>query len=320
MEVKNEIGADGFPFELPDILTISVSDRRPSNYMLEGNGETGEGVPIDTSTAHKIKRISNLLVLNADNRWEVKQIRYIQGCPTIWVHEQEALKYKSSNPQMDGVWIENGALSFGVQGYNIQKAMFLMLHENNTSFTPLKTMKRPDGALDMFFVIDNKMNADKEVSNFDYEMEALKYLDRLRIRHKSGKVEYNENVLEFLTSLFKITRFESGYGSETFLALRAKLNEDPKKFLEIVGDYEAVVQADVNRAIQTKAISIDEQTAYFTADKHVFLTFEKVRMGQGEQLKAVLDFMLNPVNREVYHRLRSVTTKAMNKGVEVITD
>lgn len=308
-----------FPFELPDSIHISIIDRRPSNYRIDGDGETGTGgTVVDTSTARSIKRTSNVMVFNKElKKWEVKQIRYLHGCPTIWVEEQERLNYKSVNPALNVIWLEHGTIQFAVEGHNIAKAQFLMLHENNGSFIGNDEYKRPDGARDVFFQIDTKRSAEKETIDFDFEAEAIIYLSRLK-KGNGKEAVYNEDVLDFLTNLFKLPKQESL--AETFIALRAKVAEDPKKFMEKIGNYEAVVQADVQRAIQTGVITLDEQAASFTADSKVFLSFPDVRMNSSEKFKAVLDFMLNPANAQVYQRLRALSVGALNKSAEIITE
>lgn len=308
-----------FPFELPDSLVMTVLDRRPSNYRIDGDGETGTGgTVVDTSTARAIKRTSQVMEFNeALGKWEVRKIRYLHGCPTIWVDEQEKLNYKSVNPALNVLWLEHGMIEFAVEGHNIAKAMFLMLHENNGSFIGNEKYKRPEGASDVFFQLDTKRSAVSETIDFDAEVEALAYLAKLKTG--TGKeAKYNEDVLEFLTNLFQLPK--QGSSPETFIALRAKVAEDPKRFMDKIGNYESVVQADVQRAVNSGVVTIDEVAASFTIDSKVFLTFPQVRMNASERFKAVLDYMLNPANAQHYNRLRSLSAAALKKDVDVITE
>jgi hypothetical protein len=305
-----------FPYDLPSFFVLALSDRRPSSYVLEANGATdGESVPIDCARGKKVKRISSVMVYNTrTDQWDVKQTRFIRGCPTIWVEEQEKNGYKSANPAQDGIWIESGDLQFAVEGHNIQKAMFLMLHENNGSFGGDDRYRRPEGSQTVFFHIDNERDADDMVGDFDLKLKADQYLSRLKRPGKEGgQFEYNTDLLEFLHNLFELPApAQVGkYGSETFVQLIGKANSDPKEFLKKIGDSEATVESDMNKAIAAKVISFDEVGAILVPNSKVLVSFSGQRLSLQEQKAQLLDYLLNPQNRTVYDHIRRLTTNAL---------
>lgn len=321
-----ETKASNFPFELPEHFFATISYRQPSTYVQEGNGEQGQNIPFDAPSAKMVKRVSNIMVKDKElDRWVVKQLRYLQGCPTIWVEEQEAMSFKQSNPAASNIWFEQeGTISFAVQGYNIQKAMFLLLHENNSSFEGNDEYRRPDGAADVFEVVDTQRNAEKEVEDFDFAFEAQAYLRSLKKKDGKGGQAYNVDRLEFLSQLFKLPKFdteqEGKYGAETFTSLVAIANQNPKKFIATIGRYESVVEADCNRAVAAGVIAIDEAGVSFPQSGKVFLTFPSDKLQTSERRRMVLDYFLNPANHKVYETLRAQSEAGLKKESTVITD
>jgi hypothetical protein len=306
-----------FPYDIPKTFVITVGDRRPSSYQLEGSGENnGQPIPVDTARAIKVKRISNIMVYNKQkDMWEVKQTRYIRGCPTIWVDEQE--KWKDANPAQSAIYIEDGNLSFGVDGQSVTKAMFLMIHENNSSFVGDEKYKRPDGAQDRFYMIDTMRDAEDIVEDFDYEVKVNNYLDRLKSKEKSGEVTYNKDLLEFLHSLFDLPQTDNGIGAETFVQLYARAKSDPKAFLKKIGDKSSLVESDMNKALAAKVIALDELGVVFVDGGSVFLRFTG-KPSQKEMRLQLLEFLLNPSNRNVYDQLRAKTQESLIDESQVI--
>lgn len=311
-----------FPFDLPSYMKLTVSHRQDSAYMMEASGANeGEETPIDTCDLF-IQRISSVDVWDTKlERYVTKKIRYVKGCETIWVDEQKAQNLEIINPAASAIFLSMGSLGFSVEGDNVQKAMFLMLHENNASFVEVpKKFRRPPAAADRFFVIEDEIKAEKVVAGFfAYELEAKKYLSQL-IVSAGGEIRYHEDRLSFLCELMEIGAVESGSSHEKFELLLGKVNEDPKRFMLKVGDYESVVEGDVKKAIATAVIEVSETSASFSGSGKLIVAFDKVRMSQSEKIKDIIDYFLNPRNLREYEHLRSQTTLGLKTQTQIIEE
>lgn len=300
--MNNQNGSTGVAAE-PKMLVIELVNQQESNYFLDarvGDIEGMDGVlprAISFPSARKIKSRSRIKhVVNGIET--LREIRYIKGCDTPFVDEQEKAGYKV-NPQEDVIWIFNARLMVFEKGIDVGKYRYLKLYEGNVS-----NEKRPDGAEDIFKEIDTSIEAKDTENTFDAEFEVLKYLNKLKTKVSETETRYDENTLEFLCSLFKLPPFDTGFKSEAWVALATAAKEDPENFLKRIAAERSNFESDVNKAVQLGAVIFDDTRAVF-AGTNKFITQFPENISEGERIEMLVDFMSNPKNAQLYTEMRT---------------
>jgi hypothetical protein len=303
----------------PDVLVAEVIDRRPTGFTLEGTGEKGiPAVVMDTSYARKLKRESAVLVLMPDPNdlkgpkiWQIRRIRYIKGCPTIWMDEQEAKKIVPRNPAQDAIWLEKGVLSALREGADSALYQYVMLYEGNKDFPETDKLRRMPNAIDLYSLIDTEATAEDQMTDFDVQLEALNFLSKLRIKKSETEYLYKEDALEFLAALFQLPSYPSGYKAEAFVALTDFAKREPQKFLAEISSQKSAVETDVAKGLHYKVIEIDDARAFFIEGGKKIMDLQSAS-GEGK-IDDVVNFMANPKNTAVYGLMRNLIQIAQSK-------
>jgi hypothetical protein len=289
----------------PNILVIELVNQQESNYFLD-NGQGTDDNPIGGQMPRAISYPSARMIKarSVIKQWNEKEkvyehvpIRYIKGCNEILVSKQEAMGFKPV-PQEDVIWILNGKAIVIEQGADIGKYRYLKAYEGNVD-----NEDRPDGAADVFREISTEVEAVNTEVNFDAEFEVLRYLNALKVKVTGRETTYNEDTLQFLCSLFKLPSFDS-YTSEAWVALAEKAKENPLVFLTRIQGERAVIEADVNQAIQLGAIIMDQVKAVYGQGNKLITQFPEHLTDQ-EKVEKLIDLLSNPKSKALYDEVRT---------------
>jgi hypothetical protein len=285
-----------------NILVIELVGQTASNYFLDnGVGQQMEGImpqAISYPSARMIKSRSVITKWNdAEKVFEHIPIRYIKGCNEILVSKQDAALIKPV-PQEDVIWIINGRLIVNEIGGDIGKYRYLKAYEGNVD-----APNRPEGAPDVYREISTEVAAVDTEKNYDAEFEVLKYLNSLKVKSNGHETTYNEDTIEFLCHLFKITTpFDSGYKSEAWVALAEKAKASPEMFLKRIMAERAVIEAEVHQAKHVGALTFDLEKAILGRD--TLVTHFDERMSEDERIDKVIDLFSNPKNNVLHNELK----------------
>lgn len=298
-----------------EVLVLELCDSKPSGYVMDGPGNEDTDL-LDTTAVISfpsfrwIRNVSRIKVKEGKT-FIYKKIRYIAGCPFIEVERQEKEGYKP-NPMTDKLFFRGGTMRVVNEG-DIAKFQYLKLCEYNTS-----APNRPDDAQDVFKVINTAIDAGIEESDFDLEAKAMAILGNLKKKVNAKEFLYNDDQMEFLCSLFKVAKPESGYKSEAWVALATIAKGDPGRFINSIANVQSLVEHDVFSAVQLKVVEIDQHRAFFAANGKLIMKFDQ---DTEEKQKGVLlvEFMSNPKNELFYKQLRMQVKEMKDNAVAPIT-
>lgn len=290
----------------PDVLILELCDSKPSSYIMDGpNAEDFDNLDktrvISFPSLRKIRNTSRIKHWTKDaegkrDTFIYKTIRYINGCPFIEKEKQELEGWKP-NYLADDLLFKAGHMRVTREG-DIGKFLYLAACEYNTSVAD-----RPDDAEDVFKEINTEIDSQEEESEIDLRNEAQAIVSSLKTKANGKEFRYNEDAIEFLCSLFKIPSSESGFKSEAWVALARLADQEPKKFIQSVGNVRSLTEADVFSAVQLGVVQIDQQKAFFVDGNKIIMQFES-GLDEEEKGQALVDFMTNPKSKKFYEQLR----------------
>lgn len=300
--------------------TYELIDSKPSSYIMDGSGIDMEHLD-DTARicfpSMRLLRKTFRVKVKVDGKdgapdtYTYRIARYIKDCPTIWKDEQDERGLKP-NPLTDIIKFSYGRLTVAREGdlclYDIME-----MHEGNAG-----AVNRPDDAEDIFKVLDSAMDSQEEESLIDQRARCTVILMDLKKKDAQG-FQYNEDALQFFCSIFKLPAYDSGFGSEAWIALAKFADEFPDRFLNSIANLRSLVENDVYQAIQLGVILIDSARAFYKEGSVFVMSFES-GLNPEQKGRALADFMLNPKNKSHYENLRVRLAKAKNTGSAVISE
>lgn len=300
-----------------DVMVVEVYDRRPSNWILDGSEETGLPKRLDTANSKMIKRTSTMKryftkkdpeYVEGKKLYTLEKIRYIKGCDTIIVKEQEARGVKP-NPSVDSqdLALEHGTKIIVRNGATIALYDYFRNYEGNVD-----APNRPDSAVNDFYEIKTAQVAENNIEYLDDKYEAETYLRTLRVKETGKEVIYKTKELDFLCSLFKVPQLDS-YG-EKFDALLKVAYAKPDVFLETVGNLKSGVIAEVEMGKQLGVVGFDATMVTLTNSNKVLLTFKSQKID--EQVEELAMYFLTTEGEMAYKQfsieLRAAKERAAN--------
>lgn len=301
-------------------VTFQLVDMKPSSFIMDGPGvDDFDGLdtnPVISSPSYRfIRRTSRYKIdVPAENgrpkTFRYGTLRYINGCSILDKDEQDRLGIKT-NYLADIIIFRNGHLSATDEG---DTSLFEYLHRCEYN---VDAPERPDNAEDIFKALDAVGEAVEVESIFDLQAKCLAALSALKKENGKNGYFYNEDALEFYCALFKIPAFEGGYGSEAWVALAQKAQEDPQRFLNSLSNARTLFEADVVSAISFSVITIDQAKAFFTDGNQLIVSLDS-DLNEEQKVSELIDFMANPKNKNQYENLRVRLRKAKDQATSVI--
>lgn len=249
----------------PEVMVIDATDRRASSWILDGSEEGGNPQRLDYAKTKIIKTTSAIKVPSKEGGYTLRKIRYIKGCDTIFVDEQEKRGVKP-NPAVDKADLEitHGTKTIVRNGATIAMFDYFRNYEGN-----IDNPNRPDGAVDDFRELKTVQTAEEKIDAFDAENEAREYLKQLKVNDAKKGVTYKEKEIDFLCSLFKVPYLSSF--PEKFEALINIAKETPARFNESIANAKSAVIAEVNLAERLGVVLFDNSKAML-ANNNIVLT------------------------------------------------
>lgn len=221
------------------IYTFVLVDTKDSGFIKDGTENTPQEERLKSGNGF-IKTESVMLTGTGKNQKRVP-IRFIHGCPTIVVEEQEKGNYKP-NPGFDKskLWFTAGILETDGVGINKSLLEYLRNYHGN-----IDVKVRPDGAMNIFKELKVAETAEEALDREDALTRAKNLL--LDLRQKRGNESvYNEAEINALAGLFHLPYMDSP--AEKLDALISKANENPEAFINSIANKKQSLFAQVNHA------------------------------------------------------------------------
>lgn len=264
----------------PEILIIELVDRQASNFTLEGSEEQGAPVSLDGPAARKVLAHSHMVTDEGD----FIPIRYIKGCSTILVSEQEKAKFKP-NPLNDLLWI-TGCREI-VVNREPDRAKFAYL---KACLYNQDAPNRPEGYKPIFKEIKQQEIAKKDMAKMYLEADAIAAVRSLSTPKKGGGYDYDMPKINFLATLFEITGLEST--DEILYSLVMSAKADPELFLNTIASKTKEVKVEILHGKQNSVISFEGDKASIVATGHAFLNFSSD--DENEKIDELIRYFLSP--------------------------
>lgn len=294
----------------PEVLVIDLVDRRPSNYVLEGSEIGGQPKQLDCPADKNIKPTSVVRVPNLKGGgYTLRKTRYIQGCDTIFVDEQEARRV-TPNPAIDraDLVIKNGSKIIVRTGGAISLFDYFKNYEGNES-----NPNRPEGATIIYREINAAVDAEASISGFDDDVEARMYLRDLKDKDDKGKVTYKEKEINFLIGLFGMPHMESM--AEKFEALIGIATSNPRVFLDSIANAKAAMTSEVNQGKAMGVVTFDASKAMLTSASKVLFTFKTTKYE--DQINELVTFFLTTAGDQAYKQFSLDLRHAKERALSV---
>lgn len=283
------------------VAVFEVIDKKNSNYYLE---DSVDGKTFIDSNDRYVLRNSYMEVWDDNIKGFRKRLsRYINGCDTPWVDEQDKLGYKP-NFTMDVIFMKSGNLH--VVNNASQRGMFRYLteayNENANVFVAEGKIQRPEEVRPSIRQILTDQKATSEAELIDLQSKAQDYLNSLR--HKEGdQFIYNRDGIEFLCRVFKAPQFTDYATADPWVWLSKQARNAPQLFLNTIASERKIYEQDVRSAISKGVILIGNDDAHFVDNGKVILEFTG-EVSSEKKILRVVDFMCNPENHNDYNMLR----------------
>lgn len=286
------------------VLIIELVDQKDSNWEREGSRESGQPIFLRSPSAHFIKKTSSVILQDGS----LRQTRYMQGAPSIFVDEQEKGGFTKHNPQTDSIVIENGTLTVVRRGKDINKYDYLKNFDGNAD-----NESRPDKeAPALFYEIKHEEIAQKGVGDLTKEVEALDMVSRL-YKTVGKETEYDEGHLNFLCTLFGV---QAENNADKILTLASVARTRPSYFLDSIANISKEIKVDVLDAKKYGVISLSGDQASFIASGRKFLKFAST--GADRRIAEVIEYLKSPEGDLDYKELRIELESAKVKEVELV--
>lgn len=277
------------------IRVFEIVDQQNSNYILEGTENT-DPVRLTSAALHRVPNRS-VMVIKRDGRKIFEPIRYIRGCHSISVREQDEMGFKP-NQQVgaDELFFENGKLILVDDG----EMATICNYFDHCAFNVSNENRRED-ATPIIRELKKAEEAQVSIDDFFTRTRATDYLKELVLKSGSGKkatIKYKEEKIDYLCSLFQIVGL-SDYG-EKFHALINFASAQPNKFLESVANVAATTEVDVLQAIEYGVISFQDDKVVFSDGNKVITT---VKSSGKKREKELVEYFLSTEAEVNYKQL-----------------
>lgn len=296
--------------ETVETMVLELTDRRATGWVLDGSEESGMPLQLDTSSSTCIKArsvVKSVKEVDGKDTIVFRPIRYIKGCTTIFVDEQEKMGVKP-NPQVDlqDLYFINGTKT--VTNKPGEKSLFdyLKNYEGNED-----NKNRPDSARVCFRELKSKEIAESSITDFDADLEARNYLKKLKTGERNGSVQYKKKEIDFLCTLFNLP-YLANY-PEKFNSLIAIAVANPVKFNESVANAKSGMLADINLSIKLGVVKLDSTKAVLTQNNSVLASFSSSKTQ--DQLEELASFFLSESGEMSYRQFEIELKAAKERAV-----
>lgn len=299
----------------PNRAVFELADQRPSGLFFDEDADGGTAAI--TTCSRTIKNRSVIEVFDDESGlWVAKKTRYITGCDSIFVDEQEKMNVKPTID--DTITLKSGKLMVTEEGITI--GLYRYLTEGYSGNVDLKVsegkIRRPSGAQDIIREVNNSGEVKDAEEISDSVFEALRSVHALKTK-KGKEIVYNERLIAFYASLFRLPKYESGYKSEAWLALEKIARDTPEQFLERAASERSLYEADVHQSYAVGIIGIEKGKVYFV-DTGKEICSVPAAYNESEKLAEVVDFFCSPENKIQYDFLRAKLQKGKGGATNIV--
>lgn len=248
-----------------DLGIFMLRDRQGSGFMKEGD----DGSLFDELNSPRLFRIANpskRLTLK-EGRVVEEAIRYIKGCNTISVEEQQKRNIQPSPGDDDNIYFEYGKLIVPNEG---ETAMVFEFLTQNIAYQ--EAPNRPsDREYTYFRYYPEKVSHQQLVDN-DMYLKAMSLVkDLYRLDNKDNAV-YRKDKIDFLCNLFNVSTLDD-YASKT-ATLMTLAKDNPKSFIKETEKVLDSIVNDVKTAELLGVIVIDKNKVILKSGNREIMSLE----------------------------------------------
>lgn len=261
------------------VKVFHLVNREPSQFVLKGTEGTPFEKRLDCPSEYRLLSESTTLV-KEENEWVVKRIRYIEGCDTPFVEEQDKRGF-IFNPQRDQIWFKHGALT-AVDGPRTKGLFrYLEIMVANKDF--------PNRDIDIAPVFEEYKPVEEASKNIDLLQIEKEAVDLVLSLYKSkGDVKtFQHGKIDFLCTVFGC--HADSYENK-ILALVENAKADPATFLNTVADQKNVYKVVILEALDLKVMSIEGSKLSLVSTQQIITELQK--RNREERLDEMMQFFL----------------------------
>lgn len=274
--------------KVKEVLVLELTDRSPSDFILEGTEKDANPVRRDGPTYRRIMPTSTVREADREGNITYRKIRHIQGAPTIYVDEQEKQKL-TFNSRRDQIFFDSTIKTVVRDGRDINMFDYLKACEFN-EHAPQYDDKNHTPTNVVFREVRAQEIAKSDISILKYKAEAAQIVAELYDIGPDGKNVYDLDAMNRISQVLGIPRQDSP--EETLRAISITSDMKPDFFVESLANITVDYRADVNESLSLGVLSFDGKIASLPSTQAVIKTLRAKE--KGARIDELIRFFLTP--------------------------
>jgi hypothetical protein len=274
-----------------EVRVYYLIDQQDSQFVKKGTEGTIFEQRLKTLSAYRYPSESTCVV--DENGMEVvKQLRYIQGCDTPFVDEQEKRGYRF-DPNRDIIWFEHGKLSVVNSAYTRGLFKYLELTTGNED-SPNRNKNVPA----KFREFKPVKEAVRDIQLIALEKEMVDMVMGL-YKEKGGEYIFEKAKIDFLCTLFAV---HAPSYEEKIPGLVAIAKANPNAFKNTIIDQKNLYKVAILEGVELGVISIEGPKASYIATNTPFYTFEA--RSKDAKIDELLVYLLSEAGTQMFNQMQ----------------
>lgn len=296
----------------PPVMFLEYCDKRNSGFVKKGTEGTPFHDELNCPSVAWIPSRGKTAVIEIINGVETnvyKEIRWINGCNTIDVEEQDRKGIKP-NPKEDLIVFEKGFATIPKEGSTLSLYDYL-----EKVFFNGNSAGRPDHIEPLYKVMQLDKQAE-EINESDVEMaDAIQLVSSLRIKTGDKKTPYKYNE-ERLSSICDICQVHADTAAQKLYALMSLAKAKPRWFLDLVVKFEQTILTEVAHALELKVVMFDGNAAVYSEDKKLVYNLGAGNFKHEKKIEMLADYLKSKDAAESLTELRAKVSVAKENSLK----
>lgn len=275
-------------------IFIELFDKRSSGFILVGTENTPAPEELDCPTVRWIPN-EGLMADTKDGYRKDVRIRFINGCDSILVEEQEKRGFKPNRFE-DKILFEKGYATVFREGSTVGLFDYLTKVYYNSD-----APDRSPTAAKLFKLV----KLDKEAEGYNEEevvrAHAIIFVDGLAI--KTGNTyQYKEDRIDALCNLLGLV---ADTPATKMFELMRRAKSDPRSFMQLVEKFEQTIVTEISHALELNVIKFEDNTAMYSNEGKVIKNLGTQKLNKDKKIEALADYLSSRDGNEMLTELRA---------------